>query len=305
MKSDNKLTFSNFSFTKISDQSYGKILNGKKLFFNLLDWTNQDKFAQILSLQKEVWGLDDLSLVPKNILSIASDTGGLIVLLENELRQALGFALCLGTTNKSWLLHMIGITSDQRFTNLGFNLSIFVALKAQEKNIDQIIWTFDPLRGSNANLNFAKLGVISDTYLVDKYGQTSSTLYGKIPSDRLLVRWNINDPQVIKRLLDTENLNLATKKIANIPIVSDLDLSLLNQITKNKKLLVKIPTDIDQLSEIDKANWRQKLRQTLLTLLPTSQNNANDNQNYQITNFLSLKDEEEKRQNYYLLTRKE
>lgn len=305
-KNQARLRFQDFSFTKINDQSFVKKLRGEPIFFKLIDWKNQDKFEQILDLQKQVWGFDDISVVPKNILSIATDTGGLIVLVENQAGQALGFALCLGTTDNFLLLHMIGITANLRFSNLGFNLSVFVALIAQEKHIDQIIWTFDPLRGSNANLNFAKLGGRSDTYLIDKYGQISSTLYGQIPTDRLLVKWDISDPVVIRKLLGVERQTVksSVKKITKLPIVDSQDLDLQKIVNNYQKLLVEIPADIDLLSDLDKTIWRKKLRQILVVLLPPSQSNHIKKGNYQISDFFSIKSEDKKRQNYYLLTRK-
>ncbi|MDQ6601931.1 MAG: hypothetical protein M3Z19_04310, partial [Chloroflexota bacterium] len=66
-------------------------------------------------------------------------------------------------------------------------------------------WTFDPLESANAHLNFAKLGVVSRTYLPDFYGAMPEAINAGLPSDRLLVEWHLDTPHVHGRLVTAES----------------------------------------------------------------------------------------------------
>jgi predicted GNAT superfamily acetyltransferase len=54
-------------------------------------------------------------------------------------------------------------------------------------------------------LNFAKLGVVSQTYLPDFYGAMPEALNAGLPSDRLLVEWRLDTPHVLGRLATAES----------------------------------------------------------------------------------------------------
>jgi len=68
------------------------------------------------------------------------------------------------------------------------------------QGLDLITWTFDPLEGANASLNFGKLGVISRTYLRNLYGAMVDELNQGLPSDRFEVEWLITSQHVKDRL---------------------------------------------------------------------------------------------------------
>ena len=53
----------------------------------------------------------------------------------------------------------------------------------------RMTWTFDPLQSANAHFNFRKLGVVSDQYKVDFYGDQSSSFLHRNGTDRLWVTW--------------------------------------------------------------------------------------------------------------------
>ena len=45
-------------------------------------------------------------------------------------------------------------------------------------------WTFDPLQSLNAYLNFTKLGVVSNRYLPEFYGEDPSSFLHQTGTDR-------------------------------------------------------------------------------------------------------------------------
>jgi predicted GNAT superfamily acetyltransferase len=61
-------------------------------------------------------------------------------------------------------------------------------------------WTFDPLQSRNAHFNFAKLGVVSESYRPDFYGGESSSMLHRNGTDRLWVRWLLGSRRVRDRI---------------------------------------------------------------------------------------------------------
>src|SRR4029434_7938418 len=72
---------------------------------------------------------------------------------------------------------------------------------ALKNGLDEITWTYDPLQSLNAHLNFGKLGVISRRYIVNFYGEeTSSPLHQGFGTDRLWVNWLLATDRVKERI---------------------------------------------------------------------------------------------------------
>ena len=73
--------------------------------------------------------------------------------------------------------------------DLGLKLSNAQRERALGLGIREMTWTYDPLQSRNAHFNFAKLGIVSDTYKVDFYGPETSSLLHRNGTDRLWVTW--------------------------------------------------------------------------------------------------------------------
>ena len=79
---------------------------------------------------------------------------------------------------------------------LGFKLKLAQRERVLTQGVKHITWTFDPLQSLNAHLNFGKLGVISDTYKINFYGEKTSSFLHQIGIKNHLsleIPWNIND----------------------------------------------------------------------------------------------------------------
>ena len=61
----------------------------------------------------------------------------------------------------------------------------------------RIEWTFDPLETRNAQFNFNRLGAIARKLIVNFYGVTTSPLHRGLPTDRLLVEWELDSRRVV------------------------------------------------------------------------------------------------------------
>jgi predicted GNAT superfamily acetyltransferase len=160
------------------------------------------EMEQVEALEKEVWGVTERDVVPISLLIPAKEVGA-ILLGAFDGKQLVGF--CFGflgqeggqTTIHS---HTLGVKAAYRDHNLGYRLKLAQRESALRMGIHQMTWTFDPLQTRNAYLNFAKLGVVSDSYKIDFYGEHSESFLHQHGTDRLWVRWFLDSQRVRERL---------------------------------------------------------------------------------------------------------
>ena len=159
-----------------------------------------DEYWAVEQLQREVWGLADVEIVPNHLLLTAQKNGGLLlgafdVPPEGEEEQFVGFVFgFVGLSSGGGVKHcshMAGVAPAYQNQNLGYRLKLAQRQQVLSQGIDLATWTFDPLESRNANLNFRKLGATSRTYLRDLYGSMRNTLNVGLPSDRFQVDWHI------------------------------------------------------------------------------------------------------------------
>jgi predicted GNAT superfamily acetyltransferase len=253
--------------------------------FYIRDVEAEAEYHAIEDIQKEAWGFDDLDVVPAATL-VATQYAGGSVLGAFEGKRMIGFAYAFPAFEDgraSLHSHMLAVKPEYRNFQAGFYLKLAQRQRALEKGLDEITWTFDPLQSLNAHFNFAKLGVISKRYLVNFYGEgTSSPLHQGFGTDRLWVRWLLNSDQVNQRVsLDP------SRRAARIPIDSaqaaaliqpaliycDRSRPMLGDFTGNlSKALctIEIPHDINTLKEHQPelgAEWREATRAAFLAAI--------------------------------------
>ncbi|HJP93411.1 MAG TPA: GNAT family N-acetyltransferase [Pyrinomonadaceae bacterium] len=157
-------------------------------------------------LQQDVWGWDDLDTTPLMNFIILKELGGMLLGAfdgEKIIGFAFGFIGCdAGRT--VFHSHMLAVHPSYREHGIGCRLKLAQRTTALERGFDHITWTFDPLQSTNAHLNFHKLGVVSNKYKVNFYGeQSSSPLHRSIGTDRLWVHWFLKSRRVVDRLQAT------------------------------------------------------------------------------------------------------
>lgn len=157
------------------------------------------EFADAVRLQKEIWGFQDVELLPLRLFVVASKIGGQ-VLGAFDGSQMVAFCLCIPGLKggaKAYLhSHMLGVLPSYRNTGLGRKLKWKQREFALAEGIDLVEWTFDPLEIKNAFFNIQRLGVIVRRYVHNQYGTTTSHLHGGLPTDRLTAEWWIASPRV-------------------------------------------------------------------------------------------------------------
>ena len=151
-----------------------------------------EEFAEVVSLQKEIWGYAEIELLPMRFFIVANKIGGQ-VLGAFDNRKMVAFCICipgLKENGKHYLhSHMLGVLPKYRNTGLGRQMKLKQRQYAMAEGVDLIEWTFDPLEIKNAFFNIERLGAIIRRYVHNQYGTTSSHLHGGLPTDRLVPEW--------------------------------------------------------------------------------------------------------------------
>jgi predicted GNAT superfamily acetyltransferase len=110
--------------------------------------------------------------------------------------------------------HMMAVDQRCRDQGLGFRMKLAHRELALQEGIKSICWTYDPLQSRNANLNIARLAARVEEYVPDCYGHFPSAIEKGLPSDRVVVNWQVGSARVARRLsapsLPAINLNLPT-----------------------------------------------------------------------------------------------
>jgi predicted GNAT superfamily acetyltransferase len=153
-----------------------------------------------VALQKAVWEYADLEVDCRAILTVASHFSGQ-VLGAFDGQRLIGVALAFATLPFGRLhSHRVGVLPGYQNLGIGRKLKLAQREDALARNIPIIQWTFDPLQSRNAHLNLVRLGGIARTYIPNLYGVTSSPLHGGLPTDRLLIEWELESERVRKIL---------------------------------------------------------------------------------------------------------
>jgi predicted GNAT superfamily acetyltransferase len=160
------------------------------------------EFRQVLALEKEVWGFDDLELVPARFFVVGERVGGHILgAWDGASLVAFVFGIPAVRPGVSYIhSHMLAVKEGYRNTGLGREMKLFQREVAMAGGFDLVEWTFDPLEIKNAYFNLEKLGVVARQYLVNLYGIVSSPLQGGLPTDRLVAEWWLRSPRVEETL---------------------------------------------------------------------------------------------------------
>jgi predicted GNAT superfamily acetyltransferase len=159
--------------------------------------SGRHEFADIVNLQRMIWGWEDLDILPVRFFVVAIDIGGQVLGAFDDSLMC-GFCVAIpavrtGAAERSPYLHshMLGVLPEYRDSGAGRLLKLAQRDDAIARGFDLIEWTFDPLELKNAYFNIEKLGAIIRRYLPNHYGVTSSRLQGGLPTDRCVAEWHL------------------------------------------------------------------------------------------------------------------
>lgn len=157
------------------------------------------EFQEAVRLQKEIWGFEDVELLPVRLFVVASKVGGQVIGAYDE-GKMIGFLLAIpglkGGGGEYLHSHMMGVTAPYRNAGVGRLLKLKQREEALERGIKLVEWTFDPLEIKNAYFNMERLGAVVRRYVLNQYGTTTSHLHGGLPTDRCVAEWYLDTPRV-------------------------------------------------------------------------------------------------------------
>jgi predicted GNAT superfamily acetyltransferase len=200
--------------------------------------TELTELEKCVDLQKEIWGLADLDVLPMRLFVTSSRIGGLVLGAFDDDRLV-GFASSTPGVRDGkpyWYSQMLAVQKKYRDSGLGSSLKLAQREHALQRGIQLIEWTFDPLESKNAYLNIVKLGVIVRRYYVNLYGATFSQLQEGLESDRLIAEWWLNKPRIriqgdIRRVYIPADIQALKKQ--SLKSAQDVQIRVREQFLKN------------------------------------------------------------------------
>jgi predicted GNAT superfamily acetyltransferase len=161
--------------------------------------TERDDLKTVVRLQRQIWGFEDVDLIPLRLFVVATKIGGQVYGAFDG-HNMIGFCMAipgLKPGGKTYLhSHMLGVVPEYRNAGVGRMLKMTQREDALKRGVKLIEWTFDPLEIKNAFFNVERLGAIVRRYVPNQYGTTSSPLHGGLPTDRCIAEWWIASPRV-------------------------------------------------------------------------------------------------------------
>lgn len=225
------------------------------------------EMREVEELQKEVWGIPDLDVVPFTHLVAAKEAGGVLTGAFDG-KTLLGFVYGFPSFERGQLAHhshMLAVKPAYRNFDLGRRLKLAQREHVIAQGINLMSWTFDPLQSLNAYFNFSKLGVIADRYLLDFYGHDAASFLHQTGTDRLWVSWFVLSDEVQRRINGLaedmkfeDHVPLVQAAADDSPQRNDLAAGL-----GHDHASIEIPADIDSLQQRSPETalrWRQETR---------------------------------------------
>jgi predicted GNAT superfamily acetyltransferase len=257
-----------------------------KAAVTIRDLDSFEDLKQVEEVEREVWGLSDLDTTPLT-LAVATKEAGSIWVGAFDGDRLVGFAFgFLGTEHGQLTVHshMLAVREPYRNLRLGYKLKLAQReralafrvddsrindLRISDLRINEMTWTFDPLQSANAHLNFAKLGVVSESYKVDFYGPETSSVLHRNGTDRLWVTWPLASRRVQQRVQGKDRPAETLDALSTLtpliqfngdgkPVGTNLAAALGRQ-----RIAIEIPSDIGCVQRKDPAlakEWRLQTR---------------------------------------------
>jgi predicted GNAT superfamily acetyltransferase len=244
--------------------------------FTYRDLTTLEEFAQVVELERQIWGPGYDEVVPVPILAVSVHRGGVLIGAFDGDRM-IGFVYSLPGIKHGkatqWS-HMAGVVAEHRSAGLGQTLKLLQRDRTLAMGLDLIEWTYDPLQVLNANLNIVTLGVVVEEYEENVYGESASPLHGGLPTDRFVCQWWIRRPHVerrVGRVGQVGRVGIVSHEVATAPVVNEaafdgawLDCRIADLTRNEPRLAVDIPIDFTGMLAADlprARRWRFHTRE--------------------------------------------
>jgi predicted GNAT superfamily acetyltransferase len=166
--------------------------------YEIRNLTTLAELGEAVRLQKEIWGFEDIELLPLRLFVVAQKVGGQTLGAFDGGRMV-GFLLAIPGLKQGQMYlhsHMMGVRPEYRNAGLGRRMKLMQREEALGRGIELVEWTFDPLEIKNAYFNIERLGAVVRRYVLNQYGTTTSPLHGGLPTDRCVAEWHLASERV-------------------------------------------------------------------------------------------------------------
>ena len=183
------------------------------------------RMRDVEELQKEVWGIPDIEVVPLTQLVAAKEAGGTLI-GAFDADVLVGFVYGFPSFEYGQAAHhshMLAVKTAYRNLDLGRRLKLAQREQVMAQGLAVMTWTFDPLQSLNAHFNFTKLGVVADRYLPDFYGAEAASFLHQTGTDRLWVSWWLTSDHVKKTISGDQVPLVAAEGDVSIAIPGDIN----------------------------------------------------------------------------------
>jgi predicted GNAT superfamily acetyltransferase len=239
--------------------------------FTYRDLSTEEDLFIVQKLEQEVWMMEDLAVVPDEIMKVVLHCGGHMAgAFDGE--RMIGFTMGMparhGTQWRLWS-HMSAVSHDYRGMGVGFSLKAFQREWALRNGYDTIAWTFDPFQRVNANFNLRRLGAIGTHYHENFYGTMHDEINKGMPTDRMEVVWELANARVVDHAYGAPQPVLIEAHDEHFIVSSDengLPILKLPRNFTNICYFVEVPTDLPKLRQASRENilaWRNAHRQAI------------------------------------------
>jgi predicted GNAT superfamily acetyltransferase len=231
------------------------------------------EMRDVETIQKDIWGCDDLDVVPVTLLIASREVGGILV-GAYDAGSLVGFVYGFPGNEHGQAVHhshMLAVRRSHRNLNLGYKLKLAQRERVLAQGLKRITWTFDPLQSLNAHFNFSKLGVLCDQYKVNFYGETTSSFLHQVGTDRLWVTWLVDSERVRQRL-NSETEDREPPHVSTlVQVRNDRPVGFeSSEIFGKQQIAIEIPGNINTLQDNDvelALRWRDSTRWAFTTAL--------------------------------------
>jgi len=185
-----------------------------------------EELAALVEVQREVWGYAEHELYPLRLFVTLGKIGGQVLGAFTAQGSLVGFVASLPAwhgANRYYHSLSLGVLHGHENRGLGRALKAAQRCEALRAGIDLIRWTFDPLRAKNAYLNIVRLGAIARCYQSDYYGEVESKFQRGLPSDRVIVEWQLRSKRVQRAMAGKPPRRGKQKPVAVVEIPADID----------------------------------------------------------------------------------
>jgi predicted GNAT superfamily acetyltransferase len=221
------------------------------------------EYHECVAIQKETWGAGFREIVFPTILLVAQKLGGVCAGAFAPNGRMFGFVFGMTGVRDGKLVHwsdLLAVRPEARGIHLGERLKRYQRDLVLAIGVETMHWTFDPLVAQNAHLNLTRLGARAVEYVPDMYGSdTGSPLHGRLPTDRVVVAWDLTRPP------SAEPRPARPGLLVN-PVAAN-GLPALNGLLDAPVVRIAVPRDLDAEPNEGRAVWRGVTREAFASYL--------------------------------------